>query len=72
MCECSGDMHFICVEAQTLVKKQCSFKVYFITPYSLFSSSSSIPFSCDGSITIMWSYNIFINDFQLPYRRAGP
>jgi len=26
---------------------------------------------CDGSITIMWSLNVFINDFPLPCRRAN-
>ena len=25
---------------------------------------------CGGSITIMWSLNIFINDFYLPCRRV--
>jgi len=25
---------------------------------------------CDGSITIMWSRNVFINDFTLPCRRV--
>jgi len=25
---------------------------------------------CDGSITIMWSLNVFINDFPLPCRRV--
>jgi len=25
---------------------------------------------CNGSITIMWSLNIFINDFPLPCRRV--
>jgi len=25
---------------------------------------------CDGSITAMWSFNIFINDFPLPCRRV--
>jgi len=25
---------------------------------------------CDGSITIMWSLNVFISDFPLPYRQV--
>jgi len=25
---------------------------------------------CDGSITIMWSLNVFINDFPLPCRQV--
>jgi len=25
---------------------------------------------CDGSITIMWSFNVFINDFPLPCRQV--
>jgi len=25
---------------------------------------------CDGSITIMWSLKVFINDFPLPCRRV--
>jgi len=25
---------------------------------------------CDGSIAIMWSPNVFINDFPFPYRRV--
>jgi len=25
---------------------------------------------CDGSITIMWSLNVFINDIPLPCRRV--
>jgi len=25
---------------------------------------------CDGSITVMWSLNVFINDFPLPCRRV--
>jgi len=27
----SGDLHFICLEAQTMIEKQSSFKVFFIT-----------------------------------------
>jgi len=30
MREYGGDINCICVEAQTLAKKQCSFKVFFI------------------------------------------
>jgi len=25
---------------------------------------------CDGSTTVMWSLNVFINDFPLPCRRV--
>jgi len=25
---------------------------------------------CDGSITILWSLNVFINDFPLPCRQV--
>jgi len=37
MREYGGDIHFICVEAQTLANKQSSFKAFFITQlfYSL-------------------------------------
>jgi len=31
MCEYSGDLHFVCLEAQALAKKQISFKIFFIT-----------------------------------------
>jgi len=34
MRECGGDIHFVCLEAQTLAKKQFNFKVFFITQLS--------------------------------------
>jgi len=40
MREYGGDMHFICLEAENLVKKQFSFKVFFIAPWSLFNNNS--------------------------------
>jgi len=66
------EINVLCLEAQTLTKKRLSFKV-FIVPESLFSNNSihfsqiciSYDMYCDGSITIMWSLNIFINDFPL-------
>jgi len=32
MRENGGDVHFICLEAQTLAKKQSSFEVFLVTP----------------------------------------
>jgi len=40
MREYGGDIHFICLEAQTLAKKRFSFKVFFIAPQQLFSNNS--------------------------------
>jgi len=40
MREYGGDIHFICLEAQTLAEKRFSFKVFLIAPYSLFSNNS--------------------------------
>jgi len=40
MCEYGSDINCMFLEAQSLVKKQSSFKVFFICPLSLFSNSS--------------------------------
>jgi len=37
MCESGGYIHSVCLKAETTVKEESSFKVMFITPYSLFS-----------------------------------
>jgi len=57
------------LEAQTLLKKQSSFKVFFFQASHCLATVVFIPhiclwwdMYCDGSVTITWSYNIFIND----------
>jgi len=60
-------INFLCLEAQTLAKKRFSFKVFFIAPFLIFICDDTY---YDGSITIMWSLNIFINSFPLPCRRV--
>jgi len=77
MREYCGDIHFVCLEAEKLAKKQFSFKVFSIATWSLFSNSSIhsrylfvMSCICDGSITIMWSLNLFRNGFPLPCRRV--
>jgi len=70
------EINFICLEAQTLAKKRFSFNVFFIAHSHCLATIAIIleficdDMYCDGSITIMCSLNIFINNFLLPCRQV--
>ena len=73
-----GGIRFLCLEAQTLAEKQSSSKSFFITHMGHSRHClATMAFVLDiylwwlymyfyGSITIMWSLDVFINDFTSP------
>jgi len=77
MREYGGDIHYLYLESQTLPKKRFSFKVVFISHSHCLTT---ITFTLDiylwrlvyydGSVTIMWNLDVFINEFPLPCRRV--
>jgi len=76
MREYGGDIRFICLEAQTLAKKQSSFKVFLICQWHCLATIAFIldfylwwlkHVYCDGSITIRLCGALAF-DFTLPCR----